>query len=1569
MKKIIIIMMILSMLPIVYGVDSCVTDRSCCADVTNSVDELCWRNDTITWTDMVYDVHKDYSEGIAEDFQLHYHGGDYSCNNPEEFANNKGACEQFRSYNQPFGYLWKIEGGIVSDKRWTPYKLMQTNRIYSPFSAEIELEKVMDRRYIVNHFVIKCKDNDDCDVGVDPIRLTNTNLPTDSVYVTDIDGSYCGYRINESTSSNSYESATDWEVLHVIYPCPDSITDATTAYANYNAVLNEELEIYSIAVATSVDGVDLGTEAGISDWILNFTNKSEEIADEYQEYMDAYLPPTGYVNDTTIRRYWDGFYSVWFDSFKQADETDTTSPFYAYGEAKEIMTPNLLSYYGQWVWDSFTESLHIMAHLNYSKPQGFAINKIIWAGELWANKSSHYPTESTWYQSIRPKALTPPSQPAEGWMLTALYAYNKSIYTEDFLCNQLYPALQSHYEATIDSRGNDWTFNNINGRDASDAVYLPTGSGTYNTDAGGFFAMASISMFTIAKECEFSNSTQERYLSAYNNVTQYFNSNFWNKDIGNYWNLNGTYSPYLHALDPTSTSMATTPMGSCFAIGVGITNQSQVENIITSLRTDFVDTYGLTSINTAHACYTPDADDISGCFAGDTWDGASWLGIDNFWCINALMEARDYWNITGIDDDISWLINLTANTIENSDTNFGAESYGSDDASTSDASLWGSKPYAWGMPLPITSTGFSEIYNMFSVLDFSGILINGTDTSPTPSSNISFYNVTHPRMHRHTQANMLSFTNSTGSPYKDRYDAIVATISTDDDASTNGGTARYWKVGQIAYHNALCYYLTDDADCLADAIEFLSSTLNDTPATWNALSVHNRGEMLGALGYTFDIVEPTLTDNQTEDFVNLAYNISVAVFDNDFDDYELNISNDNGHFIRGSVCSFMLAFKGHHYNDANYTSSNRWQKCIDMAETGIQGYLGGTSEPDGGFDYVEYGGEFFIPFLEAYDYAENSTLLEVYNDTICGGIGKDFAYYLTDINEVGTSGDSLRHIDYGDGNEYNGIYPFITNFYARQCNDPISNWLSLYQYNYTDNYDSYSLIFALDLAIYNNTVGVQSPSEANLNTEWYDTKWGRTIWRDGWTFTTDLIFGYGGWGVQSAGHGQQDDMSFILHYNGYPLLADAGDRNGTNEIPSGTKYHNTLTVDNKGTMNWNNDRADTTPASLHYVGIDYFPLAGSCSYDTTCSYLSDDYNMHIETHTTGTTYNEIMSVKQYYTIQNWTRRVIYLKDLSEPLYIIKDDVTDDNNHNYSFNFNTQTIGVSQSGTNLTATRNSTNVQILINYNSTQCNWDVDKERYGKKSTDEIVTLNSINCSEMKNATIITSIIPYTTSTSLSLQYTANTTHHAINITNSSINKYVVFSKSNVEEDIKYLTTFNDSDIGCTESWSCTAWSDIDNSCGTRTCTDANACGTTVSKPSETETCPEAGGGGGGGGSSDSSITITTNKEKYKYLETIIINITYDGEFDLVVINVLKDEAEIDTITLKTNQTTYKYTTLDSSNEIKLKAIARQGELTYSDEINITIEPLNQIYTYAFIFLIIGLIITGLVYGMTKWINR
>jgi hypothetical protein len=69
---------------------------------------------------------------------------------------------------------------------------------------------------------------------------------------------------------------------------------------------------------------------------------------------------------------------------------------------------------------------------------------------------------------------------------------------------------------------------------------------------------------------------------------------------------------------------------------------------------------------------------------------------------------------------------------------------------------------------------------------------------------------------------------------------------------------------------------------------------------------------------------------------------------------------------------------------------------------------------------------------------------------------------------------------------------------------------------------------------------------------------------------------------------------------------------------------------------------------------------------------------------------------------------------------------------------------------------------------------------------------------------------------------------------------------------------------CTESWSCTSWSECIGGAQTRSCSDTNNCNTTVYKPTESQMCTSGGqqggggggSGGGGGGVVSGNVTIT-----------------------------------------------------------------------------------------------------------------
>ncbi len=112
------------------------------------------------------------------------------------------------------------------------------------------------------------------------------------------------------------------------------------------------------------------------------------------------------------------------------------------------------------------------------------------------------------------------------------------------------------------------------------------------------------------------------------------------------------------------------------------------------------------------------------------------------------------------------------------------------------------------------------------------------------------------------------------------------------------------------------------------------------------------------------------------------------------------------------------------------------------------------------------------------------------------------------------------------------------------------------------------------------------------------------------------------------------------------------------------------------------------------------------------------------------------------------------------------------------------------------------------------------------------------------------------------------------LVNDTWEDYTVPFNLKVENGYAFFYGFNTSSQqfriqgfgSCTESWTCTGWSDSSNSCGTRTCTDNAHCGTTANKPSESATCPSAGsgssgGGGGGGGGGRRAVIPAPEPEK------------------------------------------------------------------------------------------------------------
>jgi len=102
---------------------------------------------------------------------------------------------------------------------------------------------------------------------------------------------------------------------------------------------------------------------------------------------------------------------------------------------------------------------------------------------------------------------------------------------------------------------------------------------------------------------------------------------------------------------------------------------------------------------------------------------------------------------------------------------------------------------------------------------------------------------------------------------------------------------------------------------------------------------------------------------------------------------------------------------------------------------------------------------------------------------------------------------------------------------------------------------------------------------------------------------------------------------------------------------------------------------------------------------------------------------------------------------------------------------------------------------------------------------------------------------------LTYNITLNTSEFDVGELNFSLNAHLPsYNFASDEQSIDIAT--------CVESWSCTEWSSCSGGTKTKTCTDANSCGTTNDKPATSQSCTSGGGGGGGGAVTNPSTSRT-----------------------------------------------------------------------------------------------------------------
>ena len=649
--------------------DACEITRSCCIDTR--LDRICIRDDADTSMGSIFNW-KDLQLINEYDSRIwHYHGSYFMSPNPDGFQGKGGIGRlQYGEYgNLVESGVGLNSGGNVDYIVWHPTKLQSVGHTDSGFSSYYELEVTGDRWNVVEKIYVEPKYG-----GSLPLSVKGVNGGQGAIYRNDIDGQYCGFQEHFSMPSNVYDSALEKDFLFVFSSCPVSF-DETAREVFYDSIVGETYE-FTVLIT------DTAHESGISDWMENYAQKEYDLRVEYENFAREIKHPSefGVTNPADRFSYYLTDYSNWFNRIRSHDE-DTTSNLMD----KEVWTPANTNYAAAtWKWDSFWSAfstLGILKDFNGVRNQAL-VDQI----DVWKQNTDAYPTIDFWTATIYNNKYLAKTQPDGGWALV-IWDYYKKTGDKDLLCS-LEPHLRSDYEWTK-TKADNWLMKpQYAGRDGNDVS-----DGTlYSVDSTGFLLLDSIVMANIEYECG-NQLAANQYFDEFSHIRQASKS-FWDANVNYMVNLDDNLNHDYQAGD--INSYAGTP-NACWFLAFDAIEENNIQPMVDTLFTDFVDVVGLTSIPTSHMCYSSHgyidgSGESLGCFAGETWDGPVWAGVDNTLCIWALRQQVNIYGRTDLQDELDYLEGLTLQVAKQHP--FGAESYNSD--GTSSPAVWGQRPYGWG---------------------------------------------------------------------------------------------------------------------------------------------------------------------------------------------------------------------------------------------------------------------------------------------------------------------------------------------------------------------------------------------------------------------------------------------------------------------------------------------------------------------------------------------------------------------------------------------------------------------------------------------------------------------------------------------------------------------------------------------------------------------------------------------------------------------------------------------------------------------------------------------------------
>lgn len=746
---------------------ACEQNRSCCYDVAGNVDTLCWVD--MDWDDCLTEANTtgfcpealyEYDAGSTtypELFKMKNFGSDFhvSAGGSEDTAKG-GVFGQvyWRSYKtNPHGL--RMSGGTLRDIYCNAWKCMSATDYDAAIKFRVESEGFVWEDKYVGWTAAKCyDDSDDCTASPagnqDGINLQWVDMPTSNVQIVDGADYDCDdCLIIEYTKDYMYSK---WEgtltptFLLAVHPAPiyyTGVGSSSTVNLYWNASNNEVVNITFGAFRK--DNSD-----DLNQWIQNvstYHDREQEVKKWTYDFYSAFNKPTGYSNQNKTDYYW-GVNTYETSTLGCFNDSDTTSTYYVDGHCAEVHIPTMEFYPAMWPWDSSNSAAGLLVAINYSHDNAsFVLNRTVadWL-RVWTEHSAKYPSESAWYPGLGEHYQETNLQHHAGWPLVALNLYNRTeaggypLITKSYYCNNVSRVLRSHYEyiksnKDIDNDGLTTLGAVQHGRDGTQAQY----SVVENAESTLWQVMAALSLRELYEHCG-NTSMAEDMADDYTQIKTNFEG-FWNSSCngggGCYWNPSDNSGTFYN-WGAGNKDMATTAFTSILAPALLNGTQARAEYLVTNLsHYNFTDTYAYTSLSTNHPCYSPTSahiGDTNYCADGETWDGAIWGGVDNFWAYQAMLDMISRRGFA-LSSEKDWLcannfalFGLEGSTIR---TPYAAESYNPLTGSVTDTTLWATNPFGWGANIPTMCVSDT---NLFSLLDLGE---SEPDTTPP-----GFYGVT-----------------------------------------------------------------------------------------------------------------------------------------------------------------------------------------------------------------------------------------------------------------------------------------------------------------------------------------------------------------------------------------------------------------------------------------------------------------------------------------------------------------------------------------------------------------------------------------------------------------------------------------------------------------------------------------------------------------------------------------------------------------------------------------------------------------------------------------------------------